>query len=77
MNNKDNLISFQRNILNLNKGKNIEVYLQNNVFKGILENGCNEYIIISNPTNGEWYFFYQNSISYIKFLEKINLGEIY
>lgn len=72
----DNLDS----ITNLNKGKKIKVYItikDSNEFKdkdieGILENGCNNYIILSNPSNGEWYLIPNKYINFICFYENIN-----
>ena len=67
-------------IININKGKKIKVYItikdsnefKDKNFEGILENGCNNYIILSNPNTGEWYLIPNKYINFIYFYENIN-----
>ena len=71
-------INMYSDILNLNIGKIINIYLKynnqnsNNCFTGILENSSLEYIIASDPKNGKWAMFLIDNINYIEFDEKIN-----
>ena len=68
------------NILRLNKGKKVDVYMtfpdsnewRDLKFSGIVEQAGRDHIIISNPTNGEWYLLLTIYIDYFKFYEKIN-----
>ena len=72
-------ISFE-NILKINRGKKIKLYLsfsndsewKNKTFEGILENSYKDFLIISDPNNGSWYILKPENINYIEFLEKIN-----
>ena len=64
-------------ILNINKGKKGTVYLRYNTsnekeFKGIIEYTNNNYVIMSDPTNGMWYLLPKKYIIYIAFDEAIN-----
>ena len=68
--------SYIENILRLNKGKKVDVYMtfpdsnewRDLKFSGIVEQAGRDHIIISNPTNGEWYLLLTIYIDY----EKIN-----
>ena len=60
------------NLLNLNKGKKITIYYNDKTFKGILESSFIDYIIISNPSTGNWYILLNKYINYIEFNEQIN-----
>lgn len=72
--------SYIENILRLNKGKKVDVYMtfpdsnewRDLKFSGIVEQAGRDHIIISNPTNGEWYLLLTIYIDYFKFYEKIN-----
>ena len=72
--------SLIENILRLNKGKKVDVYMtfpdsnewRDLKFSGIVEQAGRDHIIISNPTNGEWYLLLTIYIDYFKFYEKIN-----
>ena len=72
--------SYIENILRLNKGKKVDVYMtfpdsnewRDLKFSGIVEQAGLDHIIISNPTNGEWYLLLTIYIDYFKFYEKIN-----
>ena len=71
-----NVNSFER-ISKNNIGKNIIIYAtygsEKKEFKGIIEDATSSFIIISDPTKGEWYLILLIDIDYIKFLEKVNL----
>ncbi|MGN0973919.1 MAG: spore coat protein GerQ [Bacilli bacterium] len=41
-------------------------------FKGILEDIGNDYILISDSSNGKWYMFMVYFLNYIEFEEEIN-----
>ena len=71
--NSDNTII---DVLKRNIGKKVRLYLnipniENNSFDGIIESVGNDYIIISNPTNGEWQLFLMIYLGYITFEENI------
>lgn len=68
------------NIFRINKGKRVIIYAsynnskeQDKTFSGIIENYFKDYLIISNPTNSNWYLIKLNDINYIEFMEKINI----
>ena len=72
--------SFLENILKLNKGKRINAYIsfQNNsdwqskTISGIIEEIGSDYIIISDPSNNNWYLIKLDNLDYIEFMERIN-----
>lgn len=72
--------SYIENILRLNKGKKVDVYMtfpdstewRDVKYTGIIEQAGRDHIIISNPSNGEWYLLLSIYIDYFKFYEKIN-----
>lgn len=72
-----NQLMFQQ-ILEYNKGKKVTIYQSYNnnqtKFPGIIEQKGQDYIILSNPTNGKWYLLPIMYIDYIEFDEKINLN---
>ena len=55
--------SYIENILRLNRGKMAKFYItvpgsedwQDKIFTGIIEQSGRDHLIVSNPTNGEWY----------------------
>ena len=75
--------SYVENILRLNKGKKVDVYMtfpdstewRDLKFSGIIEQAGRDHIIISNPSNGEWYLLLTIYIDYFKFYEKINYSQ--
>lgn len=75
--------SYIENILRLNKGKKVDVYMtfpdsnewRDLKYTGIIEQAGRDHIIISNPTNGEWYLLLSIYIDYFKFYEKINYSQ--
>ena len=68
------------NILRINISKRVNVYAtfpnsnewQNKTFSGIIEEVGNDYFIISDPTNGNWYLIKLDNLDYIEFMEHIN-----
>lgn len=72
--------SYIENILRLNKGKKVDIYMtftdssewKDKMFSGIIEQSGRDHIILSNPTTGEWYLLLMIYVDYIKFYEKIN-----
>ncbi len=77
--------SYIENILRLNKGKKVEIYMsfpdsiewKDRVFRGIIEASGKDHIILSDPTNGNWYLLVLIYVDYIKFDESINTSEIF
>ena len=68
-------INYLNNLLKINKGKKIKVFTtlsENNEFNGILEYSGQDFIIISNPNNGNWYVILISYINFICFEEQIN-----
>lgn len=68
-----------KDILKVNIGKKVTIYQtcnnlkeEDNVFNGIIEKSGNDYIILSDPTSGNWYLFFVKYINFIKFEEEIN-----
>jgi len=67
--------------LKLNTSKKVKVYAtfpnggewQNRCFSGILENLNDEDLIISDPSNGNWYMIPIKFVDYFEFEEKMNL----
>lgn len=72
--------SYIENILRVNKGKRIDVFMsfpdstewRNKVFTGIIEESGRDHIILSDPATGEWYLLLMIYVNYIEFHEKIN-----
>ena len=66
--------------LKQNTSKKVKVYAsfpnskewQDKVFSGIIESTNNDELIISDPSNGNWYLIPISSVNYIEFEEKIN-----
>jgi len=67
-------------VFKLNKGKNVKLYAsfpgsamwQDKIFEGIIENSGKDYIVISDPSTGEWNLILFIYVNYISFLENIN-----
>ena len=75
----NNMDSNYESILKLNKGKKIKVYItipysefKDKEFSGILEQNGQNYIILSDPNDGNWYLILNEYISFICFLEGVN-----
>lgn len=72
--------SFIENILRLNKGKKVKVYVsypdslnwKDKIYNGIIEQAGTDHIIISDPSTGMWYLIRLIYLDYIEFDEKIN-----
>lgn len=77
--------SYIENILRLNKGKKVEIYMsfpdsiewKDRIFKGIIEESGKDHIILSDPNNGNWYLLVLIYVDYIKFDENINTSDIF
>ena len=72
--------SYVENILRLNKGKKVTVYMsysdsvewRDKKYVGIIEQAGRDHLIISDPTNGKWYLLLMIYLDYVEFNEKIN-----
>lgn len=70
------------NILKQNRGKKVKIYVTipgsnewlDKMFEGIIEGIGKDYIIISNPSNGEWNIIPMMFLDYITFEEAINFN---
>jgi spore germination protein Q len=78
--------SYIENILRLNRGKTVEIYMsfsdsnewRDKVFYGVIEQSGRDHIILSDPRTGSWYLLLMIYIDYIKFDERIiSSGEFY
>jgi spore germination protein Q len=69
---------FLENILKINQGKKIKIYMtfpnynEQKEFSGILEKIGNDYISLSDPKTGNWYLIPIMFLNYITFDENIN-----
>lgn len=71
--------SYIENILRINRGKRVEVYMtftdstewRDRVFSGIIEQAGRDHLILSDPTDGKWYLLQLIYLDYIKFDEPI------
>ena len=72
--------SYIENILRLNKGKKVKVYVsfpdssewKDKVFSGVIEQAGRDHLIISDPSNGNWYMILMIYLNYVEFDESIN-----
>lgn len=72
--------SYIENILRLNKGKLGKFHVtipssndwRDKIFTGVIEQAGRDHIIVSNPTNGEWYLILMIYLDYVTFDEPIN-----
>ena len=77
--------SYIENILRLNRGKQVEVYMsfadaiewKDRIFKGIIEQSGKDHIILSDPNTGNWYLLLLIYVDYIKFDENINTSDTF
>lgn len=77
--------SYIENILRLNKGMRANVYVsyadsnewRDKVYSGIIEEAGRDHLIISDPSNGNWYLLRMIYIDYVEFMEKINYSHNY
>lgn len=67
------------NILKTNKGKKVSIYQsfsetsewKDKIFNGIIEEAGKDYIVLSDPTTGNWFLLLMKYVDYIKFDEEI------
>ena len=72
-------MSYIENIIRLNKGKMAKVYVtipgsedfKDKLFTGIIEQAGRDHVIVSNPTNGEWYLILMIYLDFVTFDEPI------
>ena len=69
--------AYIENLLRLNKGKEVKVYMifpnsNEKEFNGILESSGRDFIIISEPSTGKWEVLPMMYIEFITFDEKVN-----
>lgn len=77
--------SYIENILRLNKGKKVKVYVsypdslewKDKIYDGIIEEAGRDHLIISNPKTGKWYMLRMIYLNYVEFDEKINYSHSY
>ena len=77
--------SYIENILRLNKGKRVNVYVsypdsnewRDKIYSGIIEEAGKDHLIISDPSNGMWYLLRMIYLDYVEFMEKINYSHNY
>lgn len=72
--------SYIENILRLNKGKEVIVYMtfpnsNQKEFKGIIETNGSDHIIVSDPSTGKWHLLPIMYVDFITFDEKINYSK--
>lgn len=75
--------SYIENILRLNRGKKARFHItvpgssewQDRVFDGIIEQAGKDHIIVSNPSNGEWYLILIIYLDFVSFEEPINYNK--
>lgn len=77
----NNIVNDDNNILfKKNTGKKVKIYTtfpessewKDKLFSGVIEGIDINYLIISDPSIGNWYLIPINKINYIEFEEKIN-----
>lgn len=74
--------SYVENILRLNKGKKVKVYVsysdsvewRDKIYTGLIEQAGRDHLIISDPETGKWYLILMIYLDYVEFDEKINYG---
>lgn len=77
--------TYTNHILKRNKGKKIDAFMtfphsnewRDQTFKGIIENADTEHLIMSDPSNGNWYLLPMEYINFIKFEEQVNINEAF
>ncbi len=77
--------SYIENILRLNKGKRVNAYVsypdssewQNKIYSGIIEEAGRDHLILSDPSNGNWYLIRMIYLDYVEFMERINYSHAY
>ncbi len=77
--------SLIENILRLNKGKRVRAFVsypdsnewRDKIYTGIIEQSGRDHLIISDPTNGNWYLIRMIYLNYVEFDEPINYNPDY
>lgn len=77
--------SYIENILRLNKGKRVNVYMsyadsnewRDKIYSGIIEEAGRDHLIISDPVTGNWYLLRMIYLDYVEFMERINYSHSY
>lgn len=72
--------SYIENILRLNRGKHVSVYMtfdaskewNSKIFKGVIEAAGRDHIILSDPETGQRYLLLMIYLNYVVFDEEIN-----
>lgn len=72
-------MSYIENILRLNRGKRVKVYMtyENNpnwpakTYEGIIEEAGRDHIVVSDPSTGKWYLLLMVNLDYVEFDEPI------
>lgn len=75
--------SYIENILRLNKGKNVKVFVsypessawQNKEYIGIIEEAGKDHLIIKDSQSGSWYLLRMIYLDYVEFMEPISYSE--
>ena len=75
--------SYIENILRLNKGKNVKVFVsypessawQNKEYIGIIEEAGKDHLIIKDSQSGSWYLLRMIYLDYVEFMEPITYSE--
>ena len=71
--------SYAESILNLNKGKNIKVYMsfsdsiewRDRIFEGTLEAWGRDFLLLNDKKNNKWYMVWTIYINFIEFNEDV------
>lgn len=77
--------SYIENILRLNKGKKVRVYVsypdsiewKDKIYDGIIEEAGRDHLILSDPSTGKWYLLRMIYLNYVEFDERINYSHAY
>lgn len=77
--------SYIENILRLNKGKSVKVYVsypessawQNKEYIGIIEEAGRDHLILKDTKTGNWYLLRMLYLDYVEFTEPINYSHSY
>lgn len=77
--------SYIENILRLNKGKEVKVYVsypdsvtwKDSIYEGIIQEAGRDHLIISDPNTGKWFMILMIYLNYVEFNERINYSHSY
>lgn len=75
--------SYIENILRLNRGKKVRVYMtfpdatewRDRIFSGIIEQSGRDHLILSDPSTGKWYLLLMIYVDFVEFDENINYSQ--